>query len=122
MKLADLCLLAAFTLTFADPARASIHSRAECREGSEFIRNAALSRMNGQPKGVFLERLRGDLELIRGMPRASRWFARDQADELLLIRHVERVFDNPADPKLHEEHFFDECIGTPFSAEDGQSI
>ena len=109
MKIAGLCVLTAFTIAFAHSSIASSHSPAECREGAEFIRNAALARLNGQPRDAFLARLLGDLAMIRGMPRASRWFARDKADELLLTRHVERVFDNPTDPKTHEEAFFAAC-------------
>ena len=109
MKCAAFCLLTLASFALAQPSQASSHSVGECREGAEFVRNAALSRANGQTRGAFLERLHGDLDMIRGMPRASRWFARDKADEQLLIRHVERVFDSPADPKKHEEAFFGEC-------------
>ena len=109
MKCAAFCLLTLASFALAQPSQASSHSVGECREGAEFVRNAALSRANGQTRGVFLERLYGDLDMIRGMPRNSRWFARDKTDEQLLIRHVERVFDNPADPKKHEEAFFGDC-------------
>ena len=109
MKRAAFCLLTLASFALAQPSQASSHSVGECREGAEFVRNAALSRANGQTRGVFLERLYGDLDMIRGMPRNSRWFARDKTDEQLLIRHVERVFDNPADPKKHEEAFFGDC-------------
>ena len=109
MKCAAFCLLTLASFALAQPSQASSHSVGECREGAEFVRNAALSRANGQSRGAFLERLYGDLDMIRGMPRNSRWFARDKTDEQLLIRHVERVFDNPADPKKHEEAFFGDC-------------
>ena len=122
MKRSTLSLLATAAIFFIGPAHASSHSVAECREGAEFIRNAALSRANGQPRGAFLDRLHGDLALIRGMPRASRWFARDKTDESLLIRHVERVYDSPMDPKAHEEAFFVECNGTPSATDDADTI
>ena len=110
------------SLALAAPALASSHSPAECREGAEFIRNAALSRSNGHLREAFLDRLHGDLDMIRSMPRASRWFARDKADELLLIRHVERVFDSPTDPKKHEESFFRECNTAGESSSQEESI
>ena len=122
MKPATLCLLTLATLALANSCQASSHHPAECREGAEFIRNAALARINGQSRDVFLDRLHGDLNMIRGMPRASRWFARDKADELLLIRHVERVFDSPADPKKHEEAFFGECNTGGESSSQEESI
>ncbi|MEO6626033.1 MAG: hypothetical protein ABIN37_14545 [Burkholderiaceae bacterium] len=122
MKRPTLSLLAAAALVLACPAHASRHTVTECREGADFIRNAALSRNNGQPRNAFLDRLHGDLAMIRGMPRASRWFARDKADELLLIRHVERVYDSPTDPKAHEEAFLGECNGKPETVDDGQSV
>lgn len=109
MNWSNLCLLAAATLALANHANASSHSAAECREGADFIRNAALSRNSGQPKAAFVERLAGDLAMIRGLPLAVRWFARDRADELLLIRHVERVYDEPATPESHEAAFLGDC-------------
>ena len=122
MKRSTLSLFAAAGVLCVCPVHAGSHSVAECREGADFIKNAALSRANGQPRDVFLDRLQGDLALIRGMPRASRWFARDKADELLLIRHVERVYDSPTDPKAHEAAFFGECNATPKTTDDGDTI
>lgn len=125
MKYLTRILLAAAAASVACAVHASRHTVAECREGAEFIRNAALSRANGQARDTFLDRLHGDLAMIRGMPRASRWFARDKADELLLIRHVERVYDSPLDPQAHESAFFSECSAatpTPKAADDGGTI
>ena len=109
MKPATLFLLAIFTLAAAGPVQASSHTVRECREGADFIRNAAHSRNNGQSKEVFLDRLNGDLSMIRAMPLGLRWFVRDQADELLLTRNVERVYDNPLTPEAHESAFLGEC-------------
>jgi hypothetical protein len=88
---------------------AGAHTPAECREGADFIRNAALARDNGQTRATFLDRLAGDLSAIRSLPLKLRWFARDRADELLLIRHAERVFDQPAAPDQHGRGFLLEC-------------
>ena len=90
-------------------ARAGAHTPAECREGADFIRNAALARDNGQSRPAFIDRLTGDLAAIRGLPLKLRWFARDRADELLLIRHAERVFDQPAPADEHGRGFLLEC-------------
>lgn len=109
MQTATLRLLVAAALGSAAAVHAGSHTAQECHEGAGFIKNAALSRNNGQPRNVFLERLEGDLSMIRGMPVASRWFARDKADEALLIRHVERVYDQPTTPEAHERAFAAEC-------------
>ena len=104
-----LLLGAALLLVTAMPALASRHTSAECREGGEFIRNAALSRDNGLPKDAFLNHLIADLSMIRGLPEEMRWFARDEADESLLIRHAERVYDYRTPPRDNEEAFLAEC-------------
>ena len=93
----------------ATPAHAGSHTSAECREGGEFIRNAAISRNNGLPKEAFLNHLIADLSMIRGLPASVRWFARDEADEALLIRHAEDVYASRLAPKEHELAFVAEC-------------
>ncbi len=100
---------AALLLATAGPAIASRHTAAECREGGEFIRNAALSRDNGLPRDAFLNHLIADLSMIRGLPESVRWFARDEADESLLVRHAERVYDYRRPPKDNEAAFLAEC-------------
>lgn len=93
----------------ATAALADRHTEAECREGGEFIRNAALARDAGTARSVFLDRLAGDLLTIRSLAPSLRWFARDEDDEKLLMEHAQRVFDRPADPALHEEAFLQAC-------------
>ena len=100
---------AALLLACAMPGIASTHTSAECREGGEFIRNAALSRDNGLPKDAFLNHLIADLSMIRSLPEGVRWFARDEADESLLIRHAERVYDYRMSAKHNEEEFLAAC-------------
>jgi len=99
----------ALLLASAMPVIASMHTSAECSEGGEFIRNAAISRDNGLPKDAFLNHLIADLSMIRTMPEGIRWFARDEADELLLIRHAERVYDHRMSAKHNEEEFLAAC-------------
>lgn len=104
-----LLLWSVLLLATAMPVIASTHTSAECREGGEFIRNAAMSRDNGLPKEAFLVHLIADLSMIRGLPREMRWFARDEADESLLIRHAERVYGYRISAKDNEEAFLAEC-------------
>jgi hypothetical protein len=104
-----LLLWAALLLASALPALASKHTSAECREGGEFIRNAAISRDNGLLKDAFLDRLIADLSMIRGLPDGMRWFARDEADESLLIRYAERIYDYRMSAKNNEDAFLAEC-------------
>ena len=104
-----LLLAAALPLADATPVIAGSHTTAECREGGEFIRNATLSRDNGLPKDAFLRHLIADLSMIRSLPAEIRWFARDEADESLLIRHAERVYNHRRSPKDHEKEFLAEC-------------
>ena len=99
----------AIAMLVSTPVMAGRHTPQECREGADFIRNAALSRDNGLPREMFLERLHADLFVIRAMPVGLRWFARDQADESLLIQHAERVYAQPVRPGAHEEAFVVEC-------------
>ena len=92
------------------PARADHHTAAECREGGEFIRNAARSRDAGMARDAFMARLTGDLLTIRALPRELRWFARDESDEQLLVLHATHVFDRPAEPAEHEDEFLQACM------------
>lgn len=102
-------LWSALLLATAMPVTASRHESAECREGGEFIRNAAISRDNGLPKDDFITHLIADLSMIRGLPEGMRWFARDEADESLLVRHAERVYDYRMSAKDNEDAFLAEC-------------
>ena len=48
---------------------------AECREGAQFIANAAQSRKNGATREFFLGKLEEDLFIIANVPPKLRWFA-----------------------------------------------
>jgi hypothetical protein len=111
MKPANRAVLAwaAILLAIARPVIASSHTAAECREGGEFIRNASLSRDNGLSKDAFLNHLIADLSMIRSLPEAVRWFARDEKDESLLVWHAERVYDERLSPEEHEAAFLADC-------------
>ena len=88
-------------------------TRAECTEGSEFIRNAAMARDNGQTREAYLAQLRGDLASIRAFPPELRWFAQDEEDEQLLVSAASDVFDDPQPPERHRQAFLERCLGSP---------
>ena len=101
---------AALGISVALDAAAHPLSRQECSEGSDFIKNAALSRENGMDGGTFLTRTIEDLSLIKSFPPSMRWFVQDQNDEDYLLKAVAEVFSSPREPQLHQSSFFGECI------------
>ena len=102
-------LLAAAVAAWAVAAAAQPHSAGECREGGDFIRNAALARDAGASREFFVGRLEDDLLTIRAFPPALRWFAHDAADEAFLRAEVHAVFDAPEASELHRDAFLDRC-------------
>jgi hypothetical protein len=96
---------AVWTLTAA----AQPHSAVDCREGGDFIRNAALSRDAGASREFFVGRLEDDLVAIRAFPQALRWFARTAEDEAFLRTEVHEVFDAPEASELHRDGFLERC-------------
>ena len=77
----------------------------ECLEGSDFIRNAALSRDAGLAADTFIERIKGDFFAIRAFPPELRWFVHDEGDESFLAEQARLVFEQPLDPDEHRAHF-----------------
>ncbi len=104
-------------------AQATAHplTLAECAEGGEFIRNAALSRDAGATREFFIGKLEEDLILIQAFPPQLRWFVQDSFDEAFLSRRVERVFDTPMKPEQHEAAFISDCIQTTTLAEESDA-
>ncbi|MEO8158107.1 MAG: hypothetical protein ABI648_09950 [Betaproteobacteria bacterium] len=82
---------------------------AECNEGGEFIRNAALARDNGVTREFFVNRLTEDLIVIQSFPTELRWFVQDASDEKLLSDAVFKVFDEPMKADQHEAAFIGAC-------------
>jgi hypothetical protein len=101
----------------SEPAIALTVTPQDCREGAEFIGNAARSRDNGMSAARFIARLDEDLVMIQSVPKELRWFARDADDARFLRGAVLRVFDEPALPQLHGATFFDECMALALRAE-----
>jgi hypothetical protein len=99
-------------LSFTCVAEAGAHAitLVECREGGEFIRNAALARDAGVTRDFFIGKLEEDLMLIRAFPPQLRWFVQDEADEQFLSERAEQVFDAPRQPEEHETAFVRDCL------------
>ncbi len=89
----------------AMPSIAGRPTMAECLEGSDFIRNAALSRDAGVAAEVFLERMSEVFFAIRAFPAQLRWFVHDAGDETFLVEQTRLVFDQPSNPNDHSAHF-----------------
>lgn len=103
-----------FALTTLWTAQATAHplTLAECAEGGEFIRNAALARDAGVTREFFVGKLEEDLLVIRSFPPQLRWFVQDAAEEKFLSEAVHAVFDQPLKPAQHESRFISDCIQT----------
>ncbi|MEO8164792.1 MAG: hypothetical protein ABI619_05290 [Betaproteobacteria bacterium] len=94
---------------------------AECTEGGEFIRNAALARDNGVTREFFTGKLEEDLALIRAFPPQLRWFAQDADDEKLLTDAVSAIFDHPLKAEQHEATFIGAYIEAAASTGEAMS-
>lgn len=102
--------LFALSITWVAEATARNISLAECSEGGEFIRNAALARENGVTREFFLGKLEEDLLVIRAFPPELRWFVQDDSDEAFLSARAAKVFDEPKKPEEHEAAFIRDCL------------
>ncbi len=88
-------------------------SEDECREGSEFIQNAAHSRNNGITKFHLLEQFDADIITIQSFPPEYRWFVQDKEDEVFLRSALLGVFDDPKTPEKHATDFLSDCMYPP---------
>ena len=95
---------------YATPSISGRPTMEECLEGSDFIRNAALSRDAGIAADAFLDRMREDFLVIRAFPSALRWFVHDDGDEMFLTEEAWLVFEQPSDPNDHRAHFLRVCV------------
>jgi hypothetical protein len=103
------CLAATAAVLWALSAAAQPHSASECREGGDFIRNAALAREAGATRAFFVGKLEDDLAAVRSFPPALRWFVHESADEDFLRAEVYAVFDDPAASERHRDAFLERC-------------
>lgn len=81
----------------------------ECSEGSDYIRNAALSRDGGISEAKFFEVFDHDLVLLMAIPPALRWFVQDDDDAEFLRAALLDVYHSPKLPQLHAENFAAAC-------------
>lgn len=107
---AKLWTLAVMMAGLALPARAHDLTLQECIEGSDFIRNAALSRDYGIAREDFIGRMEHDIVAIQVFPPELRWFVQDDDDATLLIGYAQLVFDDPKQPDTHQADFLQACV------------
>lgn len=91
---------------------ASAHelSLQECREGADYIRNAALSRDNGMAEAAFMDIFDNDLAMIMAIPKELRWFVQDDDDASFLRAALNQVFRQPKEPSEHAMEFAHACM------------
>lgn len=106
VALAVLC----FGLMQAGTSSAGRPTMEECLEGSDFIRNAALSRDAGVSADAFIDRMKDDFFAIRAFPSELRWFVHDEGDESFLSEQARLVFDESVAPEEHRAHFLLVCV------------
>src|SRR5262245_1323043 len=82
----------------------------ECREGAQFIGNAAQSRKNGATKEMFVGKLEEDLFVLTSIPPELRWFAHGDAEAQFLREAVIEVFEFPREPSEHATEFLISCL------------
>ena len=82
----------------------------ECSEGSDYIRNAALSRDSGMSEAAFMDIFDNDMALISRVPPSLRWFVQDKEDEQFLRSALNEVFRRPQQPHQHAENFAESCL------------
>ena len=97
--------------TLAMPA---VHAHAlsldECSEGSDFIRNAALSRDEGLKERAFIAQFQADVQSLQRLPAELRWFVQDEEDEDFLLQAVQEVFRRPKPAAVHQAQFAVACV------------
>lgn len=108
--LRSLPILLAVCLICPHPVDAHVLSKQECSEGSDFIRNAALSRDRGMSETSFMEVFDDDLVTLKSIPAAFRWFVQDDEDAEFLRAALLEVFRRPSAPERHAEVFEEICL------------
>lgn len=94
------------------PLAANAHelTLAECSEGSDFIRNAALSRDEGLKERAFIAQFQADVQSLQRLPAELRWFVQDKEDEDFLLQAVQDVFRRPKPAAVHQAQFAVACV------------
>ncbi len=113
MKAAPGALMVALALSLSLPgSMATAHelSVQECREGADYIRNAALSREHGMSESAFMDIFDNDLAMIQSIPKELRWFVQDDEDADFLRAALNQVFRQPKAPAEHAMDFAHACV------------
>ncbi len=111
MKALPATLMCVLALNFSLPvAGAHELSLQECREGADYIRNAAISRDNGMAEAAFMDIFDNDLAMIMAIPKALRWFVQDDDDATFLRSALNQVFRHPKAPSEHAMEFAHACM------------
>lgn len=108
--LRSLPILLAAVLVCPHPASAHALTQQECSEGSDYIRNAALSRDGGMSEIAFMEVFDNDMVMLMAIPPTLRWFVQDDDDEDFLRSALHEVFRKPRDPESHAQTFAEMCL------------
>lgn len=100
----------AILLALTAAAHAHDPSLAECKEGADYIRNAAISRDQGVTEAKFMQVFENDMRMIQRVPRELRWFVQDEEDEAFLRAQLNQVFHQPQPPQQHAKEFARACV------------
>ena len=90
-------------------AQAHPPTMAECAEGSDFIRNAALARDEGMQESQFVAQFHADVQALQRLPAELRWFVQDEDDEAFLLAAITDVFRRPRPASAHQAQFAAAC-------------
>lgn len=100
----------ALSVTLLSSVSARELSITECKEGADYIRNAAISRDHGITEKKFMEIFETDMVMIQSVPKSLRWFVQDAEDEAFLRAQVGHVFQRPQSPQQHARDFAEACM------------
>ncbi len=100
----------ALGLAMLSAAHAHEPSVTECKEGADYIRNAAISRDQGITEKKFMQVFETDMRMIQAVPRELRWFVQDDEDEAFLRAQLSVVFRQPQPPQKHAQEFAHACM------------
>lgn len=109
-RLKTVPLALALSLTVLAPVSAHELSINECKEGADYIRNAAISRDSGITEKKFMDVFETDMVMIQRVPKSLRWFVQDAEDEAFLRTQLAHVFQRPQSPQQHAREFAEACM------------
>lgn len=108
--LRDLPATIMLSLVMLSPLAAHELSISECKEGADYIRNAAISRDHGISEAKFMQIFETDMRMIQAVPKELRWFVQDEEDEAFLRAQLDEVFNRPQPPQQHAKAFGEACV------------